>query len=70
MGNLIAGFSMLVAVVCGLFLKGRQDKKVGRDKEKLLQAQEVLNDVEQSKNAYDRLDDNQRQRLRERYNRD
>jgi hypothetical protein len=45
-------------------------KKDGQQKEKLNQAEEVLKNAKLAKDAYSRLDGDQRERLRERYGRE
>lgn len=49
------------------YLKYKRDYKAGQTKERLDNAEDTLSNVKKAKDAIARLDDDKRERLRERY---
>lgn len=59
----------LLSALCGYsFWKTRRDRKDGADRQKLKQAEGVLDDIKKANDAVVRLDDGKRERLQKRYN--
>lgn len=69
LSSVIGALALLVTLFALGIYRTSQARKDGTTEEKLKQSEKVIENVEKANGAYDRLDDNERRRLRERYGR-
>tara|TARA_Y100001934_G_C12293231_1_gene745986 strand:+ start:1216 stop:1431 length:216 start_codon:yes stop_codon:yes gene_type:complete len=67
--ELLIILSLVVSVISLFIFLSMRERNTGRKEQKLQNAQEVIKNVEKTKDAFNRLNVNQRKRLLDRYGR-
>lgn len=67
--ELLIILSLVVSVISLFIFLSMRERSTGRKEQKLQNAQEVIKNVEKTKDAFNRLNANQRKRLLDRYGR-
>lgn len=69
MAGILAALGLALALGLYGYFKTLRDFRSGQNDQKLIQAQKAIKSVQKTKNAYSRLDADQRSRLRDKYGR-